>query len=735
MLPQTHPADSENRQMKLARILILVAFTLLILTFFAFGLDHYLTLEYLKSARVALRSYQQQHLLMVGIVFSLTYLASVALSIPSAAALTLLSGALFGLFWGTVIASFSSTIGATLAFLAARFVFRDVVERRYGDKLQKINDAIAREGGFYLFTLRLVPVFPFFLVNLVMGLTPIRTWTYYWITQLGALAGTLVYVNAGTELGQLRSLDGILSPSLIGSFVLLGFFPYGARGLLSAIKRRRIYRAFKKPRRYDRNLVVIGAGAAGLTSAYVAATTRAKVTLVEKGPMGGDCLNYGCVPSKALIHAAKTAASIRSGRLLGVHAASVHVEFSEVMKRIQDVIMKVAPHDSIQRYQQMGVDVVTGDARVVDPWTVEIKRTHGDVYRLTTRNIVVATGAEPYVPEIPGLMEAGYLTSSTVWGLRERPRHLVVLGGGPMGSELSQAFARLDCQVTQIENRSRLLPNEDPEVSRLVAESLCADGVQLFCRTKVLSIERNNARRMMVCEQNGASFCVEFDQLIVATGRVSRIKGYGLEELGIIADRRLAVNDTLQTNFPNIYGCGDVASKVQLTNIASHMAWYATVNALFGKILWLRGGRFRIGYEATPKAVFTDPEVARIGLSESEAVEKSVPYEIARYELPDLDRAIIEGMRYGFIKVLTKPGKDRMLGVTIVGKGAADLIGEYSLAIRSRLGLKRMLGVVRVYPTLSEVNKYVAGAYMQGHRPTRLLRWAEKYHAWQRHES
>lgn len=720
--------------MKVARILVVVAIVLVILSFFMFGWDHYLTLEYLKSQRVAWRAYEQQHLLEVAVIFSLIYLASVAFSIPSAAALTLVSGVLFGMFWGTVIASFSSTIGATLAFLAARFVLREFVERRYGDRLRTINNAVAREGAFYLFTLRLVPVFPFFLVNLVMGLTPIRTWTYYWVTQVGALAGTLVYVYAGTELGKVTSLEDILSPGLIGSFVLLGFFPYAARGVLLSIRRHHIYRGFKKPRRFDRNLIVIGAGAAGLTSAYIAATVRAKVTLIEKHRMGGDCLNYGCVPSKALIYAAKTAASIRAGRDLGIQADSLHIDFPAVMERIWNVVSQVAPHDSVQRYEQLGVDVAEGDARLIDPWTVEIKRLNGDVTRLTARCIVVATGAEPRIPDIPGLEGSGYFTSNTVWTLRQRPRHLVVLGGGPMGSEMSQAFARLDCKVTLIENRARLLPNEDPEVSELIMESLRADGVILFCGTKVLSVKRDDKHKLLICECDGGRFCIEFDQLLIATGRVSRLKGYGLEELGVIANRRLSVNAALQTNFPNIYGCGDVSSEFQFTHVASHTAWYATVNALFGRILWLRGGRFHVSYAAMPRATFTDPEVSRIGLSETEAVKSKVPHEVTSYELPELDRAIIEGLRSGFVKILTKPGKDRILGVTIVGERAADLTSEFSLAMRSRLGLKRIFNIVRIYPTLSEANKYAAGAWVQSHSPKWLLRSMEKYHAWQRHE-
>ena len=450
--------------------------------------------------------------------------------------------------------------------------------------------------------------------------------------------------------------------------------------------------------------------------------------------MGGDCLHHGCVPSKAFIHAAKSAASIRSAGSLGLHVDTMHIDFAELMERVQNVVSQVAPHDSVERYRHLGVDVMEGHARVINPWTVEIRQSNGTTHRLTTRSIVIAAGSEPAVPDITGLPEIGYLTSNTVWSLRQRPRHLVVLGGGAMGAELSQAFSRLECRVTQIETQPQLLPQEDPEVSTLVMERLGVDGVVIFCRTRVLRVERAGERKLLACERDGAMFFIEFDQLLVATGRVARIKGFGLEELGVVVDHRLSVNDVLQTNFPNIYGCGDVASDIQLTHLAGHMAWHATVNALFGKILWLRGGRFRVSYEAMPRAIFTDPEVARIGLNETEAIKRKVAHEITIYELPELDRAMIDGLRCGFVKILTKPGADRILGVTIVGRHAADLISEYGLAMHSRLGLKRIFSTIHIYPTLSEANKYAAGVWMRSHTPNRLLRWIGKYHDWQRRE-
>jgi len=718
--------------MKLLRGLLVLAVVALLVAFFAFGWGHYFTLEYFQSQRAAIASYQQAHLLAVLLAFCLIYVISVAASFPGATILTLAAGAMFGLFWGTVIVSFASSVGATLAFWLARFVLRDTIQRRYGDKLKGINQSFAREGAFYLFTLRLVPAFPFFLINLVMGLTPIRTWTYYWVTQVGALAGTVVYVNAGTQIGQLTSLRGILSPGLIGSFVLLGVFPYIAKAALTWIKARRVYRGFRRPKRYDRNLIVVGAGAAGLVSAYIAATVRAKVTLIEKHKMGGDCLNYGCVPSKALLRSAKLLDNARRSREFGVAHLAAECDFAEVMTRVQRVVAQVAPHDSVQRYTELGVEVLQGQAMIRDPWTVEVTGADGATQTLTTRQIIVAAGAEPFVPPIPGLAESGYLTSDTLWSLRRRPHRLVVLGGGPIGSEMTQAFARLGCAVTQVEMLPRLLMREDPEVSAHVLQRFRAEGVDVRLDTRAQAVVVEDGQKILVCEHAGIEQRIPFDEILVAVGRAARLKGYGLEALGAKTGKTLEVNSLLQTNFPNIYACGDVAGPYQFTHTASHMAWYAAVNALFGGLLWLRGGRFKVDYSVVPWATFTEPEVARVGLNEIEAREKGIAYEVVSYDLADLDRAIADGEAHGLVKVLTVPGKDRILGVTVVGEHAGDLIAEYVLAMKQGIGLNKILGTMHIYPTLAEANKYAAGLWKQAHKPEKLLRWVQKYHDWLR---
>ncbi len=710
------------------KILIAAGFVALIVGFFLLDLDQLLTLQAVKEGQAGFAGLRASMPLLVAGAFFALYVVVTALSLPGAAIMTLAGGALFGLATGTVLISFASSIGATLAFLTSRFLLRDSVQRRFGDRLKPINEGMQRDGAFYLFTLRLVPVFPFFLVNLLVGLTPIRTRTYYWVSQLGMLPGTLVYVNAGTQLARLDSLGGILSPGLLGSFVLLGLFPWIARFIGRVLQRRRVYARWRRPATYDRNLVVIGAGAAGLVSAYIAATVKAKVTLVEAHRMGGDCLNYGCVPSKALIRSAKLAHQIRHADRYGLKAGVPAFSFRSVMARIQDVIRAIAPHDSVERYTRIGVDVVQGHARIVDPWTVEIARDDGGTQRLTTRSIVIATGAAPFVPPLPGLTDTGYVTSDTLWekfaNLDEVPKRLVVLGGGPIGCELAQSFARLGASVTQVEMAPRLLGREDDEVAALVRARLEADGVRVLTAHKAVRCE-SGVEKVLVVEQGGVETRIEFDELLCAVGRVPRLQGFGLEELGIPTARTVVTNEYLETLYPNILAAGDVAGPYQFTHVASHQAWYASVNALFGHLR-----RFKVDYSVIPWATFTDPEVARVGLSELEARERRIAYEVTRYGIDDLDRAIANSAADGFVKVLTVPGKDKILGVTIVGEHAGDLLAEFVLAMKQGLGLNRILGTIHTYPTLSEANKYAAGEWRRAHAPRRLLQWVGRYHAW-----
>jgi len=714
--------------MKSSKIALIAVAVALIAAFFALDLGQYFRLEYIKSQQTAMDLVYRANPLLTALAFFALYVAVTALSLPVAGIMTLAAGAIFGLAWGTLIVSFASSLGATLAFLASRFLFRDWIRLQFGDKLGAIDAGVNKEGGFYLFTLRLVPAFPFFLVNLALGLTSMKVWTYYWVSQLGMLAGTVVYVNAGTQIARIAAPGAILSPGLIGSFVLLGIFPLMAKKIVDVIKARKVYARWSRPARFDRNLIVIGAGSAGLVTAYIAAAVKAKVTLVEKHKMGGDCLNTGCVPSKALIRSARFMSHVKRAHELGIGSASATFDFAEVMERVQRVVRTVEPHDSVARYTELGVECIAGEAKITTPWSVEVK-TAGGVQTLTARSIVIAAGARPFVPSIPGIEQVGYYTSDDVWNLRALPRRLVVLGGGPIGSELTQCFARFGSLVTQVEMLPRILMREDPEVSDRVMQRFRAEGVNVLVDHKAKQFVLEAGEKVLICEHQGADVRVPFDALLCAVGRVANTAGYGLEELGIplTQTRTIETNEYLQTVYPNIYACGDVAGPFQFTHTAAHQAWYASVNALFGGLR-----KFRADYSVIPWATFTDPEVARVGLNETEAREKGVAYELSVFDLAELDRAIADEEAQGMIKVLTVPGADKILGCTIVGEHAGDLIAEYVAAMRHGFGLNKILGTIHIYPTMAEANKYAAGVWKRNHAPQRLLAWAGRFHAWRR---
>jgi len=706
---------------------VLGALALAAAAFFGLGLGRYLSLEFIKSQQGALETWRAANPLMAALTFFAVYVAVTGLSLPGATILTLAAGAIFGLAWGTLITSFAASIGATLAFLSSRLVLRDWVQSRFGDRLTSINKGVRKDGGFYLFTLRVVPAFPFFLINLAMGLTHIGTLTFYWVSQLGMLLGTVVYVNAGTQLARIDKLADVASPGLLISLALLGVAPLIAKKIVDGFRARHLTRRWKKPACFDRNLVVIGAGSAGLVSAYIAAAVKARVTLVERDRPGGDCLYTGCVPSKALIRSARLLSDIARAHEFGLRDARAEADFAEVMARVQRVVHEIEPHDSVERYTRLGVDVLKGEARIVSPWQVDVTLPDGSVQQLTTRAIVVATGASPVVPDIPGIEDTGYVTSETIWAWRVLPPRLLVLGGGPIGAELAQAFARLGSKVTQLERGPRILPREDDDVVALVGQQFVADGVDLRVDHRALRFEIIDGEKQLVAEHQGREVRIAFDALLVAVGRAARLQGFGLEELGIECGKTVTTNAFLQTTFPNIYAAGDVAGPYQFTHTASHQAWYAAVNALFDPFK-----KFRVDYRVIPSATFVEPEVARVGLNEQEAREKKVPVEVTTYPLADLDRAIADGAARGFVKVLTAPGKDQILGVTIVGEHAADLLAEYVLAMKHGIGLNKMLGTIHTYPTMAEANKSAAGAWKLAHQPKRLLAFAERFHAWRR---
>ncbi|MBA6417566.1 FAD-dependent oxidoreductase [Colwellia sp. 6M3] len=721
------------------KILLLIISISLVALFFHYDLNQLLTLEGLKGSMDQFGEWREQSpILIIGGFFAL-YVLVAALSLPGAAILTLAAGALFGLVEGFIIVSFASSIGALLAFLVSRYLLRESIKKKFPERLKAIDEGVQREGAFYLFTLRLVPVFPFFLVNLLMGVTGIKAWTFYWVSQLGMLAGTVVYVNAGTQLADIESLSGILSPKLIFSFVLLGLLPLIGKAIVNKIKQRKVYKKWQKPKSFDRNLLVIGAGAGGLVTSYIAAAVKAKVTLIEAGEMGGDCLNYGCVPSKAIIKSAKIVDQIKHGEHYGLENATPQFSFKKVMARVHQVIADIAPHDSVERYTDLGVEVIKGYGKLINPWTVEIKLNDGTMQTLTARSIVIATGARPFVPPLPGIEDSGYVTSDTLWTefakLDTAPKKLVVLGGGPIGSELAQSFARLGSQVIQIEMAERIMIREDLEVSEFASQSLQKSGVNILTSHQALRCEQRDGKKFIIVKnlkheqgsEQEEEMAIEYDELLCAVGRSARLKGYGLEELGIETNRTIQTNDYLETLYPNIFAAGDIVGPYQFTHVAAHQGWYAAVNALFGTFK-----KFKVDYRVIPWATFIDPEVARVGINEQEAIEQGIDYEITRFDFEELDRAITDSAANGFIKVITPKGKDKILGVTIVSEHAGDLIAEFVLAMKHGLGLNKILGTIHSYPTWAEGNKYAAGEWKRNHAPETVLSWLEKFHTWRR---
>ena len=704
-----------------ARIILFTVLALFIALFFMLDLKEYFTLDFFEAQRDAIAAVRADNRWLVFFGFFLTYVLVTGTSLPGATLLTLIAGALFGLVEGLILVSFASTIGATMAFTITRFLFRDAVRRRFGRYLTVIDRGIEREGAFYLFALRLVPAVPFFVVNLAMALTPIATWRFYWVSQLGMLFGTFVYVNAGAELSQIESVGDILSPGLWISFALLGIAPLLAKKGVDAMKARRVLRNFKKPKHFDNNLVVIGAGSGGLVAALIGATVKAKVTLIERDRMGGDCLNTGCVPSKTLLRSAKMLSYAARAKEYGFKRADVTFEFEDVMERVQRVIEKIEPNDSVERYTDLGVNCILGDARITSPYTVEV-----DNQEITTRNIVIATGGTPFVPPIPGLSEVEHFTSDTIWNLRHVPKRFVVLGGGPIGCELAQAFCRFGSEVTIVEQASHLLMREDEDVSELVESQFEIEGIRLLTNHHATRVEAIEDGTALICSTtDDREVRVLFDSILVAVGRKPNTDGLGLEDVGVVVGERgdVEVDEFLRTSVPTIYACGDAIGPYQFTHTASHEAWYAAVNPLFSPFK-----RFKANYSVIPWTTFTDPEVGRVGINELEARERGIDVEVTRFDLEELDRALTDEEGRGFVKVVTPIGKDRILGATIVGHHAGDLLAEFIAAMKWGKGLKSVMGNIHIYPTLAEANKFAASAWRKKHVPEKLLARVATFH-------
>ena len=708
---------------------ITIVLSLAILGFFIFRQDildtlAQLNLQSLKDNYASLKIYFNNRPFQSSLVYVAIYILVTALSLPGAVILTLAGGAIFGLWWGIILVSFSSTLGATAAFLLTRFFFRNYIRSRFGDKLTTINEGIKKDGAFYLFTLRLIPAFPFFVINVLMALTALKTWTFYWVSQLGMLLGTVIYVNAGTQLATLNSTGDILSIDLIISLCVIGLLPITAKLFIGLIRRKRIYARWTRPKQFDYNLIVIGGGAAGLVSSYIGAAVNARVALIEKHKMGGDCLNTGCVPSKALIKTAQFLEQARQSKKLGLDKAEVHYEYSDVIKRVQKIIKKIEPHDSRERYTELGVECMEGAATITSPWSVTVDGTNGQ-QEISARSIIVAAGASPVVPHLPNIDQIQYVTSDTIWDMKDLPKKLTVIGGGAIGCELAQAFKRLGSEVILIESESRILIKEDSEVTEIIENQLTDEGVTVLTRHRAKGFISEKGTQILVCDSPNGEVRLTFDVILFAIGRRANINGYGLETIDAISaeDIILPTNDFLETRYPNIYACGDVTGRMQFTHAAAHQAWHAVVNSLFGTFK-----KFPIDFSAVPWATFTHPEIARVGVNEEEAKMTNLPYEITTYGIDDLDRAITDSEDRGFIRVLTQPGSDKIIGVTIVCEGASEIISEFVLAMKYKLGLNKILATTHIYPTFSEANKYVAGEWKRKNKPERLLRILKIFH-------
>jgi pyruvate/2-oxoglutarate dehydrogenase complex dihydrolipoamide dehydrogenase (E3) component len=391
-------------------------------------------------------------------------------------------------------------------------------------------------------------------------------------------------------------------------------------------------------------------------------------------------------------------------------------EFSDVMDRVHRIIKSIEPHDSVERYTKLGVDCFEGEANILSPHKIEINNK-----TISCRSIIVATGASPLVPKIQGLEEINYLTSENIWKLKKLPNNFLIIGGGPIGMEMAQAFSRLGSNVTVVEMAPKVLVREDDDVIDFVNENFKKENINILTKHKAVEV----SGKTLICEVNTEKVTLKFDEIFIALGRKANISGFGLDKLNIKirGNGTVKANKFLQTNYSNIYVCGDVTGPYQFTHSASHQAWYASVNALFSPIK-----KFKVDYSIIPWATFTDPEIARVGLNEQDAKIQNINYEVTKYDISDLDRAITDSKNKGFIKVLTVPGKDKVLGVTIVGEHAGDTIAEYVLAIKNNIGLNKILGTIHIYPTLAEANKFVAGVWKRKNTPKFIFKFLKFFH-------
>lgn len=648
-----------------------------------------------------------------------------SLGIPGALILTLLAGAVFGWKWGTVIVSVSSTAGACCAFLLSRYFFRELIGEKYSGKGKSVLDAYESKGPLFLLSLRLVPIVPYFLVNLLMGVTRIPLATFALLSAVGMFPSTMLYVKAGVNFSQIRSVSDILSKKMLLLFCFFALIPVAANWMLPRIRFWWVMRKYPKPKSFDYNFVVVGAGSAGLVAANLGARLQAKVALVERGKSGGDCLNRGCVPSKTLLAIAKGVHHRESAESVSAPYGKAKKEYTAVRRSIQRVIEQIAPHDSFERYESLGVDCFEGNAEVISPYEVKV----GEKV-LTTKNVVIATGASPILPVMPGIREQGVYTSDTIWEMQDLPTRLLVLGGGAIGCELAQAFSRLGVKVTIVEKGPRILAREDERASMLLTGSLQKEGVKLFCETEAVRIDRVQEHlNVQMRRLDGSAENLEVDAVLVALGRKPNQEVF-LNAKGIESLSRAAVkvdSDLSVTTLPNFFFCGDSIGPDFFTHAAGFQGSVVALNALFGG--WRK---FSGTPKVMPRCIFTEPEVASVGMGEDVLKREKIPFTVCFYSWEKFDRALTEGKENGFVKVFLARGSDKILGATIVGERAGEILQQIVFAMHHGKGLGSFVNVIQPYPSYADCVRMAALAWKNNSAPKWIFPWLRDFHKWNR---
>ncbi|MBA3536096.1 MAG: FAD-dependent oxidoreductase [Tatlockia sp.] len=699
---------------KLRSWLPLILLLGLLILFFSLRLDKYLTFTSLRENRATLISWTKEHFFMAALLYMSCYTLAVAASVPGAVFLTLAGGFLFGVVFGTVFVIVSATLGATALFFAVRTSFGDWLAKSALSWLGRMREGFQQNAFSYLLMLRLVPLFPFWVVNIVPALLGVDAKTFIITTFFGILPGSIVYVMVGNGLSHVFEANQTPNLGIIFDIkVLLPLLALAALSFIPILYKRVNPKEQKKNPKTNQikcDLSIIGAGAGGLSVAAVAAQLGLKVVLLESGKMGGDCLNYGCVPSKSLLAAGKIAYQLRHAAQFGISSKGLEIDFKKVMQQVHAVIKVLAKNDSVERFESLGVQVIKAVARFSGVNTLVAQDRV-----IEARRIVIATGSSPFKPPIPGLEDTPYLTNETIFNLTEQPKHLIVIGGGPIGCELAQAFSMLGSKITLIEGFN-LLPKDDVDCVAILRAQLKAMGIIIHEQAKVLGVEPHAHGGIKVSiNQAGEKLAIRGSHLLIATGRRANVENLDLEKAGIVySNKGIEVNSRLQTSNRRVYALGDVVGPYQFTHMATYQAGIVLRNIAF-KI------PAKVDYRAIPWVTYTLPEIAHVGLLAEEAL-KHADIQFTEWSFLENDRAQTEHSLEGKIKIISDK-KGRVLGVTIVGAHAGELILPWVIAIREKRTLRSFTDAVSPYPTLSEISKRVAGEFYKSKLFSNKTRW------------